>query len=182
MTVKTKVKKTKPVTSPLKKETIKKLRAIQKYILEEPRRFNLTFWGEIANPKEFKYFENEGAFYDVVEQKPPCGAVGCIAGNACIVGGIVKPKDVIKGLDEFKVYAFPETTPEKARKYLGITKEQADRLFFLASWCNTDFDENGEYLGWPEEFEQELNNYKAGTKGYAQVTVDRIEWFIKTGE
>ena len=168
------------------KKTIEKLRKLEAYILEEPKRFNLNLWGEIANPKKYKEIIAECSYpedYDILQQKPSCGAVGCIAGDACILFGKIKPSKVIKELDwELGVYTFPDNTYRLAQEVLGLTENQALSLFLLKSWSWKFDDEGNDYVGWPNKFAKRLEKYKPGTKKYAQVAVDRIEHFIRTGE
>lgn len=54
---------------------IKKLEKLKAYILEEPRRYRQAMW---IYPRNSDVFE---------EQKPPCGTLGCLAGNACVMEG-----------------------------------------------------------------------------------------------
>jgi hypothetical protein len=174
----------------LSKKTVDLLRKLEAYILEEPKRFNLTLWGEIVDPKIFKDKEQlreleNSSYYEatVVEQKPPCGAVGCIAGNLCILSGIIKPKQIIKNFDsDIEVYEFSRNTPKQAAEALGLSYLEAAKLFFLKYWEAEYNDETGEYIGWPDEFAKRLEAIKPGTKAYAKVTVARIEHFIETGE
>lgn len=165
---------TKKTKSPLKALTVQRLRKLQKYILEEPKRFNLDTWGEIANPKYYKKIKDRYGVSEVTKQKPPCGTVGCIAGSLCVIGKMVKPTVVMKDLEGTETYMFPSNTPEMAADYLGLSLSDAKKLFFLQSW--------GSPIGWPEEYDKMLRNHNPGTKGYAKVAVARIEHFIKTGE
>jgi hypothetical protein len=63
---------------------------------------------------------------------------------------------------------------EIAQNILGLTEEQADRLFFLPI-----AHEHHEQYSWPAKFEQ---RYNAATtlEAKAKVAVERIEHFIKT--
>ena len=178
------------------KAVIKKLRKLQDFILEEPKRFNLSVWGEVVNPDFYKQLKKEfhdeydpegGTGYPVVDQKPPCGTTGCIAGDACVLFKKIQPKKIIKDLCETEIYSFPDHTDELAAAALGIPLEYANRLFYLKEWSFhtrkelTDPD-TGEIAGWPEEFADRLAKTKPGTKAYAKVAVARIEHFIQTGE
>lgn len=154
------------------KRTVAKLKKIEKYILEEPKRLNMRFWGAHTNkPSAIDDLFNEGVVGAALkEQNPPCGTIGCIAGTACVVAKDVK---IPKKSDFFN---FPANTPVKARKWLGISNQDSHKLFYLSEmgftegWC------------WPAKFEDRLAKFKPGTKGYAKVVVARIEHYIKTGE
>jgi hypothetical protein len=167
-------------TKNLSKKTIDLLKKFQEYILEEPRRFNLSLWGEIANPKEFEQIAEDRGPTDVTDQRPPCGTVGCVAGSICVLTGVIKPKTVLKGLSSLEVYSFPNHTPEMAAKALGLPLSLAEKLFYLKSWRVVFNKEEEVYPGWPEKFEEELEKHKPGSQGYAKVTVARIQHFIDT--
>ena len=161
--------------SPLKAKTVQRLRKLQKYILDEPKRFNLETWGEVCNPKTYAALEAEYVGADVVNQKPPCGTVGCIAGNLCVLSGDIKPNVIIDRLgSELETYIFPRNTDEMAAKYLGLDIDEAEKLFYLEEWNYG--------TGWPEEFAARLEKHKPGTLEYAKVAVARIDHFIETGE
>ena len=163
--------------------TIEKLRKLQQFILEEPRRFNLSFWGAHIGPEDIKedcfdladQLDDLGVIHveEIQNQYPPCGTVACLAGNVCVMEGVVKPDRILPG--KLEIYSFDEDTPRIARLALGISENDAERLFYLRSFGFRD-------LGWPEEFERRVLNCTPGTKKYAQVAVDRIEHYIKTGE
>ena len=160
-------------------ETEDILHKLQDYIREEPRRFDLGLWGGVVDPNSFddpEFLANEEyrspEAYDFLKrQRPPCGAVGCIAGNVLIMTGKIKPKEHFNGI---RVYGFDYNTPYHAQRVLRLSNEQAARLFYLKSW--------GRVTGWPNEFEEELKQYDPGTKEYVDVTCRRIDHFIETGE
>jgi hypothetical protein len=82
----------------------------------------------------------------------PCGTAYCIGGWAHILSG-----------------GDPELASEKTgRKALGISGDEAERLFFV-----TDEDSGG----WPEEFRGESNAWEPTP----QQAAARIERFIETG-
>src|SRR6267142_2097842 len=66
---------------------VKALRKLQRYILAEPRRYYQHYWMVTANLDEAGI---------VSEQNPPCGAVACLAGNACLMEGF-KPHPRVSG-------------------------------------------------------------------------------------
>ena len=162
-------------------ETIVKLRKLQQYILEEPKRFNLTFWGAHVDPKyqdktveelrDLLVFElSRSVIKDIKDASPPCGTVACLAGNVCVMEGIIKPVDDMHQ----DAYVFSEETPSLACKALGIDEQEGEKLFYLHDWTD--------HGGWPQEFEFRLEAATPGTQKYAQVAVDRIEHYIQTGE
>lgn len=118
---------------------VKLLRKVKKHILAEPKRF-CFHWARKS-------------------LEAPCGTRACIAGWTIILGaGLMEPFDadgdlvIPKSLTRNKMgyYSGP------ASKLLGITEEQADRLFVY----------------WPSPFKD---------RGYdAKTAAARIEHFIKT--
>lgn len=157
------------------KKAITKLRALQKYLLDEPRRFNLRSWGVHINPTTPKQqlkeeFGIEGHIELIEKQNPPCGTVACLAGNLCVMGKLIGPKQFKNEI----IFEFGNSTPDLARKYLGLTEEEANPLFYLKEW--------GFGFGWPEQFAKRLARHKSGTKAYAKIAVARIEHYINTGQ
>ena len=154
---------------------VRLLRKVQKYILEEPKRFDLEFWGASIDPKEFANLDQYASAVEhcLAELRPPCGAIGCIAGNTLIVAGAIKPKE----LHGKNLFEFGPDTLEKAAKLLKIDNDSAKRLFYLKEWGQCA---NGEVIGWPEPFASELSQSEPGTKEYAQTTSARIDHFIAT--
>lgn len=164
-------------------ETIAKIRQLQAYNLAEPKRFNLNYWGGFVNFSKSKDqiicdVHGDADFANVfLEQRPPCGAIGCNAGNICIMAGLVKPTEVLK---DIAIYEFGWDTPQLASKWLGIDQDTATNLFFLESWGYRD--EEGNKLGWPDEFARELLNFQPGSLEYAMVNHRRLDFFCETGE
>lgn len=148
------------------KMNVKLLRRIQKHISAEPRRFNMHFWG-----KHYSQYVN--LHYSNV---PPCRTAGCIAGTACILTGDIQPKKLkgIKALlnGDYGYIDFPLSTPFRARRALGLTKEQADRLFLLSTMSRSG-------NSWPDNFELRFNAATT-SRQRAKVAVARIDHFIKT--
>jgi hypothetical protein len=160
---------------------IELLQKVKAHILEEPKRFNLHYWGGIIDPSFYGSLGEKIDDYgpDDIEtaihkQHPPCGAVGCIAGNILILAGQIKPTEHYQGIG---VYKFPENTLELAADALGIDEAQAKRLFFLYEWGRMH---QGRTVGWPEPFEDRLYDATPGTLEYAQITAERIDHFIAT--
>lgn len=94
------------------------------------------------------------------DDAPPCGTAGCIAGWACLLSGTTFEKASTGGW-------------KRATKLLGLTSSQAATLFAPPAHYDNGID------SWPKKFS--MKYIKAKTKrGKANVTVARIEHFIKT--
>lgn len=108
---------------------IAKLKKLKKWILDEPRRYCQNYW--LCGPDSDV----------VVAQEPPCGTAGCLAGNICLMDGLKFPKentDSILGIAE-RPDGKVVCVRTHARKTLGLTPRQANRLF------------NSDCEGWPKE-------------------------------
>ncbi len=92
------------------------LKEIQAAILEEPKRFQMSWWIEESN-------------------ETPCGTAACIAGHAVIINEVrilqktLKDFHVIKKIAHQLIYV-----EENARVLLDISREQSARLFLLDRW------------------------------------------------
>jgi hypothetical protein len=126
---------------------IKLLNRVKKYILAEPRRYN-------QNATLRKLDEYDRA--ELGSDKPPCNTLGCIAGWTCHLSG-----DTPRKRNSFNY--------ERARKALGLTPKEADRLFAY-TW---------NIGAWPEKFLQKYDAAKTPA-GRARAAAQRIEHFIKT--
>ena len=95
---------------------IKKLEKLKAYILEEPRRYLQSGW---FYPQDSEQFQR---------QKPPCGTLGCLAGNACVMEG-----HKVKFDEDSSWIVGPHgkhvNISDTARKILGLTEREADALF-----------------------------------------------------
>ena len=143
----------------LSAKAVKQLRKLEKYILAEPRRFNMRAWVEGHATSVFR------------RQKPPCGIVGCLGGNAIVMEGHDLTYD-----DSRRVLIDGRMTSVEpmARRILGLDLDQADRLFYVHSM------QPAAKYAWPEKFDKAYR--KAGSmKARARVAVARIEHFIATG-
>lgn len=159
------------MTMALTEHSIKMLCQLQRYILAEPKRFNLSLWGISCDPKAYKKLHATDEDAKVLKkQRPPCGSVGCLAGNVLVMTGKIVPS---RHFDGKEIYDFPETSPDLAQQRLGLDDEQARRLFYLTRW--------GFHLGWPDKFARRLDQCSPGTKAYAKVASDRIDHYIATG-
>ena len=95
----------------------KLLRKVQKFLLKEPRRFDMLDW--LA----------PSAFSNTVLEKPPCGTTCCIAGAAFILDRKVEPG---KALTEYETYQI--SVRDIATDALGLDLDQRERLFYTADW------------------------------------------------
>jgi len=159
------------------KSAVKKINLVFKQLEKIPGRFNMDFWGaSVKDMKDLKTTQpNNQHGYDLawliqakqqLESKhPPCGTVACLAGQILVTAKLIKPKFTTK---ENWFYVFPNNTPNKAAKYLGIKYSVAKKLFFP-------------YV-WPSKFRNQLEDKAPGTKAYLNVAKRRFEHLVKTGE
>lgn len=99
----------------LNKNTITRLRLIERFILSEPRRFDM--WEAVTPASESRVLE-----------QPPCGTACCIAGAAYLVGRKIKNLNSRRfDWDDVKPFA---------TDYLGLTNGQSGLLFYptIRSW------------------------------------------------
>jgi hypothetical protein len=138
---------------------VKLLRKIQQEVLAEPRRLRMVTFGKL-------YTEADVAetFTDPADA-PPCNMAACIGGFA---DWLTKPKlfkrDIKRG--------GTNGIGDRARKELGLTEDQADRLFFFREW--------GYEKGWPARFSNAYRDAKTPL-AKAKVAVARIDAFIESG-
>lgn len=121
------------------------LRKVKRHILEEPKRLDMGTWGESS-------------------RRSPCGTVGCIAGW----GMVLSQKHPERFIGEENADALAELlgswTEDPGASALGITTEQARRLFYVDQW--------------PEHFRKGYGRLAKQKK--AERVAERIEHFIKT--
>lgn len=144
----------------------KLLKQVRDAILREPRRVNMTI----------SLTEREG---------PRCGTVGCIAGWTLMLDehnkqprkgwGAARVKILEKFADPVNWGAFPNWRKMalKARKLLGITREQAEGLFHVGNWP-ADAQEAYEAA--------DFRSSPDRAKELARVVAKRINQFIRTGK
>ena len=133
------------------KLNVRLLRKIQRYIMEEPRRFMMR--GIIARGTPGKT-DWDFHWSDIAHRVPPCGTAACIAGWTNLLTGASQGD---------------ESDLTRARERLGITSPIAryapDPLFDLQAW--------------PEPFRSRYSK-AANPKRRAQIAAERIDHFIKT--
>lgn len=91
------------------------LRKVQKFLLAEPRRFDMTEW---INPSE----------YSNVLKEPPCGTACCIAGATYLIAKKITPCGEIAGTAEAYEVSLAAT------KALIIDSDQESRLYLTSGW------------------------------------------------
>lgn len=124
------------------------LRKIKKTILEVPQRYNQNEVVALGEPGEVTTWTKQ-AF-------PACGTIACIGGWAYILGHS-SPKRQMN----------PYNLLEKARKLLGLDKNQSGVLF-----CGSGND-------WPTKFKQRFEKVKTPT-AKAKVAADFLDEVITT--
>ncbi len=99
---------------------------------------------------------------------PPCGTVGCIWGwGKALTLKLRSDKLVSKVKRQIPdAFNWSSPLPRGGAKLFDLTPDQAKRLFFPDKW--------------PERFFSRLQDWDAGSKRYAKVVSDRIDFFIKT--
>lgn len=167
----------------------KNLRLLQQYILDEPRRFDMADWlqsgYEPGAKREITFYEDPAAAvrdaaYKAVEN-PPCGTIGCLAGNALLA--IPAGRKRLKAANAFELdkktgiinINYDNVNAEgDAIEVLGITEAQAENLFYLGTWA-------GNSHGWGKKYSHAYE--KASTPlARAKVAAKVIDRFIATGD
>jgi hypothetical protein len=144
---------------------------------EEPRRFNMETWFDHF-PKEHEDLQDERLIDLHMKENdvPACGVVACLAGSVCIQAGICR-MDVER--DGTKYYHSPsEGWFEAAQKALGITDEQAKRLFYHTKGIA---ETNSSNLRWPDKFSK-MYTHARTPAGRVRALKARVEYFKKTGK
>ena len=138
---------------------IERLRAIQKTILAEPTQFNMHDW-----------WDND--------DDSTCGTTACIAGWTCLLE--FRKEDSKVGMKSVLGFIAVRGT---AIEILGITKEQADKLFYINYWP-APYAGNYMFLtkDWPTGRDHISCELRASLRQrMAQCAADRIEHFIEHG-
>jgi hypothetical protein len=155
-------------------KTQTKMAKVFKELDREPKKFDMWTWGIAVNKDtllqllasdELVYSDIEDEIKRLAKINPPCGTVDCLAGQTLVTLGGFKPNLKI---GKRGYYEFPDNTPEKALKLLGLSEDQAALLFYPDNW--------------PYKFEQALDKLESGTKEYLAVAKKRWQHMIETGE
>ena len=132
---------------------IRLLRRIAKVIQEKPREFDMGYW-HIDTTIDWFQGEHDALCGLPKDKRISCTTTHCIAGWA----QVLSPKRNCR---------LPADSD--AQRLLGLTNEEADRLFHV--------DGGGTTLGWPRKFRGRGTNIWKPTVKQAAA---RIEHFIKT--
>ncbi len=128
---------------------------------------NTKFLKQIAatileHPKQFR-MESFFSTINSMEQRPDrCGTACCIAGWAIALAENLKPNEAWDSVCETEGEA---EAHDIAKELLGLTENQADRLFYHEEW--------------PHEFRDRYNCARSTTQK-ATVAAKRLARFIKT--
>lgn len=100
-----------------------------------------------------------------------CGTVGCIAGWAMIINGDTKKNGDLKAA----VYAACGGDEEaRGMELLGLTEEQANRLFYVQNWPE---DLEDRYIDVHEEY---TSSGRAAREARVRIVQERIKRFIES--
>ena len=156
-------------------ETARQLRRIIRVFKADPKKLDMGEWGYIYNkkdPEAVKKVKDSG------RQTSSCGTVGCIAGWAVFLNR--KRKDVINNVGYRAGYTYGFThdddfvklgtsaTIDEACQILGVDYIMAAQQLFYPEH-------------WPQQFYRRYTKAKT-PRTRANVTIQRIEHFIATGE
>jgi hypothetical protein len=154
---------------------VKLLRAVKRMILEEPRRLNMAHFAAMFTKEDRpeQYVSRHESHQPTLEERPPCGAVMCVAGHTILADererGIFR-----KRFTRTVVHRINNAAHGEAQRLLGLTETEAHRLFYFKGW-----DIFSPQVGWPDQFAEAY--YRAKTpRQRAQATARRIEHFIRT--
>jgi hypothetical protein len=96
-----------------------KLRKLKRYILAEPRRYHQHWWMITGDKTKHPI---------LATQKPPCGTVACLAGNACLMEGF-RPHPDNCNFVAWKREKELLDVADVAQDILGLSDEQTLALF-----------------------------------------------------
>jgi hypothetical protein len=135
---------------------VRLLRRIEKEILAKPEKFDMR---DYARPVGVGHEDWANRAYTEQDSFELCKTTACIAGWA----------DLLQNR-RCSIYGIAS----RAIEILGLTYEQADRLFYLGVQTHDEH--------WPEQFERPYLKAikKKKWADAAQIAVERIEHFIKT--
>jgi hypothetical protein len=150
-------------------------------MLDDPKqvgRFNMSHFGRPFNT----------VWNPIEREEPICKTTACLAGESVLAtgsGSIIRNEQGFVGGIEIpalkNLYTGEYAILHQARKDLGLTLPQTDRLFFFKGWARVV--ENGYSAkvttGWPKNFTSMYNNAKT-QQGRIYAAIRRVEFFIKT--
>ena len=148
----------------LSRDTVRLLRKIQKFLIAEPRRFNMF---EGVEPAEGKVGKLYLAGVAHLLEEPPCGTACCIAG-----AGYVIDKNLQLNQTSVPWQKVHSLFTDKYR----LSEDQIDRLFYTSLQAGSTSSFSG---SWPKLYSEAYRNAKTPLER-ACVGVARIEHFIST--
>lgn len=120
------------------------------------------------------------------EDDAPCGTACCIAGWACVLGGVVSPEEIRDTGASGVIGQIGEgrNVGDLAEVALGLSEQEGNVLFTSmpeGEWDNFDNDGNDIYSGgWPEPFGSQWRN-AVGDEERARAAVAYLNHIIETG-
>lgn len=129
----------------------------------EAARFNMRHFGNVF----FKQIT--GALPEIA---PVCKTQACLAGEAVLAvgtGRILESGGIALGEGDYPAHV---EILDQATKDLGLSRDQATRLFFFKGWKQPK-------LGWPDKFAEAYENAKT-PQGRLYVAIRRVEHFLAT--
>jgi hypothetical protein len=144
----------------LKPKTVKRLRKIQQAIRREPRLFDMN------------------GYIDTSSTVAPCGTAACIAGYACFHKLVAEKGPMSWKRAGVLIDDERHMTLGRAKLYLDLDAEQAQRLFFFTKHIDDNDPDH-----WPIPFEKAyiLAEDDENWDMVAEISIARIEHFINTG-
>lgn len=138
----------------LSRKTVRLLRKVQKFLLEEPRRFDMR-----------EGITQAHSLVTILEQ-PPCGTACCIAGAMYAIDKKLNLNSTKVGWFEISMHIIN----------LGLERDFSKKLFYVSGVHD---DVIPGVNGWPEDFAVLYRNAKTAYER-ALIGVARIERFIAT--
>jgi hypothetical protein len=118
----------------------------------------------LANPQSFHM-----SWFAAEDERFPCGTVGCIAGFCDWLMAVDGERGTAFRADGSLKRELSSNDPVKnrGRRFLGITHEQAELLFYADKWPRQFYSRHVTTFNWQRR---------------AELTVERIDHFLATGE
>lgn len=171
------------------KHTEKILMRVLDYLEQEPKRLDMTRWGQI-HPDGAETIEicPDGWDGGIEQLLPPCKTTACLAGTVCLATKpglkFLSDNNAIKPLEGTNyTISFPDETPEVAAQILKISELGSNRLFHFKDWKEMYDSKTDQYVpvGWPKRFSNQYKKAKT-PRGRFNATKARVLHFIQTGE
>jgi len=165
---------------------IELLNKIVSYAEAEPRRFDMETWytdvsSVLRGDRDFDDSKDDNQFVaDSEADLPPCGTMGCMAGLACILSGKAEVYSTER-IGNMVVNHYEVPTGgwfDAAKAVLGISGEQAERLFYPSAVFVEKLRSQPQH--WPEPFSTEYEAHKHDAAKRVEILKARVEHFIAT--